>query len=312
MARTLYWAVSIFFHLVDVYDLFPQYRLHTPEEITKRNRVSRYEVARDVIIQQVIQVATGAVLALTEPPQMTGKADYDVAVWATRLRLAQRGLPALLGLVGLNATAISKNVARPCLLHFHVVNPGTASFELLNGMLQTSGVPVAYSYEETDLSSLTSDQRKVYYSCARFLVLSDLLQHYGCSLLVTDADQLVIKDPSNADRAGKIEPAFTESVDVMPTILDWLGGEAPVACDGRSLLRLARGDAPADWRTELHYEYDFRDVHYSEPEAVLGLGMDESSLCVVQDERHKYVHFAALPPLEECCADAMTTALQSF
>lgn len=106
-----YWIVSIFFHLIDVYDLFPQYRLHTPEEITKRNRVSRYEVARDVIIQQIIQVATGAVLALTEPTEMTGKADYDIAVWATRLRLAQRVLPGLLGLVGLNATAISKNVA---------------------------------------------------------------------------------------------------------------------------------------------------------------------------------------------------------
>lgn len=107
----LYWIVSIFFHLIDVYDCFPQYRLHTPEEITKRNRVSRYEVARDVIIQQVIQVATGAVLALTEPTEMTGKADYDVAVWASRLRLAQRVIPGLLSLVGLNATAISKNVA---------------------------------------------------------------------------------------------------------------------------------------------------------------------------------------------------------
>jgi arylsulfatase A-like enzyme len=25
--------------------------------------------------------------------------------------------------------------------------------------------------------------------------------------------------------------------------------------------------------------------------------MDDSSLCVIQDERYKYVHFAALPPL---------------
>jgi sphinganine C4-monooxygenase len=36
---------------------------------------------------------------------------YDVAQWATRLRIAQRALPQLLGLVGLNAAAISKNVA---------------------------------------------------------------------------------------------------------------------------------------------------------------------------------------------------------
>ena len=45
-------------------------------------------------------------------------------------------------------------------------------------------------------------------------------------------------------RAGVIEDAFTESVDVMPTILEWLGGEIPRACDGQSLLPLLAGPAP--------------------------------------------------------------------
>lgn len=109
---------------------------------------------------------------------------------------------------------------------------------------------------------------------------------------------LVIKDPRGAPgRRGAVEAAFTESVDVMPSILDWLGGEAPRACDGRSVVPFLNGERPANWRTELHYEYDFRDVHYSQPERVLGLSMDQSSLCVVQDEHYKYVHFAALPPL---------------
>lgn len=107
----VYWVLSLTFHFIDIHDLFPQYRLHTPEEITKRNRASRYEVARDVIMQQIIQVATGAVLALTEPPKMAGKAEYDIAVWATRVRLAQRALPIFLGALGLNATAISENLA---------------------------------------------------------------------------------------------------------------------------------------------------------------------------------------------------------
>jgi sphinganine C4-monooxygenase len=106
-----YWAISMFFHIIDVYDLFPQYRLHTPAEILNRNHVSRYEVARDVIIQQVIQTIVGVSLGLTEPPEMVGKESYDIATWATRLRIAQRALPQLLGLVGLNATAISKNLA---------------------------------------------------------------------------------------------------------------------------------------------------------------------------------------------------------
>lgn len=107
----------------------------------------------------------------------------------------------------------------------------------------------------------------------------------------------VVKDPNNKDNGGSIKDAFTESIDVMPTIIDWLGGELPRACDGRSVLPFLAGERPADWRTELHYEYDFRDVHYSKPESHVGLPMDQASLCVVQDERYKYVHFAALPPL---------------
>jgi arylsulfatase A-like enzyme len=108
---------------------------------------------------------------------------------------------------------------------------------------------------------------------------------------------LVIKDPTAPEAAGRIEHAFTESVDVMPTILEWLGGEAPRACNGHSLLPLVAGERPATWRRHLFYEYDFRDVFYSRPEDDLGLSMDDCSLCVVQDERWKYVHFAALPPL---------------
>ena len=69
----------------------------------------------------------------------------------------------------------------------------------------------------------------------------------------------------------------------MPTILEWLGGEIPRGCDGASLLPLVAAGPPADWRDALHYEYDFRDVFYSKPEGDLGLGMDESSLCVIQD-----------------------------
>jgi sphinganine C4-monooxygenase len=111
LPHVAYWVISMFFHIIDVYDFFPQYRLHTPDEIAQRNLASRYEVARDVILEQIIQIATSAVLSLTEPRQMTGMEDYDVAVWATRIRLAQGALPSILGVVGLNAAAISKNIA---------------------------------------------------------------------------------------------------------------------------------------------------------------------------------------------------------
>ncbi|KAG0652202.1 Sphingolipid C4-hydroxylase sur2 [Hyphodiscus hymeniophilus] len=106
-----YWLLSLFFHYIDITDIWARYRLHTPAEILKRNHVSRYEVVRDVLVQQIIQTVVGVALGLTEPEDMTGREDYDIARWAQRLRLAQRALPQLLSLLGLNAAAISKNVS---------------------------------------------------------------------------------------------------------------------------------------------------------------------------------------------------------
>ncbi|HWK44652.1 MAG TPA: alkaline phosphatase family protein [Stellaceae bacterium] len=110
---------------------------------------------------------------------------------------------------------------------------------------------------------------------------------------------LVIRDPSAAAKAsrGSIVSQFTGSIDVMPTILDWLDAEIPRTADGRSVLPFCHSQPPTDWRTEIQYEFDFRDVFYSTPERELGIGMDECSLAVIEDEQHKYVHFAALPPL---------------
>ncbi|KAL1302706.1 hypothetical protein AAFC00_003066 [Neodothiora populina] len=106
-----YWALSLLFHWIDELDLFPQYRLHTPAEVLKRNHATRWEVFRDVIFQQVIQTAFGVVLGYLEEDAVTGKDDYNVAVWARRLRLAQRGLPGALAMVGVDSTGISKNLA---------------------------------------------------------------------------------------------------------------------------------------------------------------------------------------------------------
>ena len=98
-----YWVVSGFFHILDVYDLCSKYRLHTPAEVLKRNHVTRYEVFRDVIIQQIVQTVFGLLLAHFDPIETIGREEYDVAVWAQRLRLAQGYLPGLLGSVGLNS-----------------------------------------------------------------------------------------------------------------------------------------------------------------------------------------------------------------
>ena len=55
---------------------------------------------------------------------------------------------------------------------------------------------------------------------------------------------LIIRDPRNASDGGRgqIVDEFSESIDIMPTILEWLGAEIPVQCDGRSLLPFLAGE----------------------------------------------------------------------
>lgn len=111
---------------------------------------------------------------------------------------------------------------------------------------------------------------------------------------------MIVVDPrpeADATRGTQVSH-FTETIDTMPTILEWLGLPVPRTCDGASLLPfLTQGHAPQGWRTEVHYEYDFRDIFYSKPQDYVGTGLDDSSLAVIQDEHFKYVHFTNAPPL---------------
>lgn len=112
---------------------------------------------------------------------------------------------------------------------------------------------------------------------------------------------LVIRDPRAGATRGSRVTAFTEAVDIMPTILDWLGLPAPRSCDGYSLLPFLHGgpegEAPPGWREEVFFEHDFRDVVDQRPERALGLSSDQCAYAAIRGRRWKYVHFAALPPL---------------
>ena len=110
---------------------------------------------------------------------------------------------------------------------------------------------------------------------------------------------LIIRQPGNEDRAGAIVTEPTETIDVTPTILDWVGQNIPNSMDGRSLLPLLRGEIPDGWRKFTFSEFDF-----SEPEAptiwekALGTGPSDSSLAILRDARFTLVEFAAdLPPI---------------
>ena len=110
---------------------------------------------------------------------------------------------------------------------------------------------------------------------------------------------LIIRDPDAAAkgaRGGAID-AFTENVDIMPTILDWLGREVPAQCDGATLMPFLRDESPDNWRSEAHWELDWRNVPELSGENGLGLQPDQCHFAAIRDDEYKYVHFPALPPL---------------
>lgn len=99
---------------------------------------------------------------------------------------------------------------------------------------------------------------------------------------------LILKGPGLPH--GKRIEGFTEAVDIFPTLLDLLGVEPTHVPDGRSLL-----DRHGD--TEVHWEFDFRDIAGQAVETALDRRSTQLSLSVIRNAKWKYVHFASLPPL---------------
>lgn len=110
---------------------------------------------------------------------------------------------------------------------------------------------------------------------------------------------LILRDPRAVAEAGRgrTVTAFTESIDVMPTLLALAGLDAPPNGDGTSLTPFCAGETPPDWRDEAHWSVDFRDPRGGRFETLFGLPSDWCNLQVLRTDRLKYVHFAGQPPV---------------
>ncbi len=101
---------------------------------------------------------------------------------------------------------------------------------------------------------------------------------------------------------GRVVNAVTESVDLLPTICEFMGGEVPLQADGWSLGSFLRGEPrPEHWRDTAHFEWAFSDPVNQMAEKAFGIPMSHCSLAVSRGPAYKYVQFAAssalMPPL---------------
>lgn len=109
---------------------------------------------------------------------------------------------------------------------------------------------------------------------------------------------LIVVDPSRRADAtrGKIVDGLSESIDILPTILEWLGLEVPHTCDGRSLLPVVHGGDDRG-KDAVHFEFSLRGGFLAPQRRILGLDWRNCDLAVMRTPTHKYVHFQALPPV---------------
>ncbi len=109
---------------------------------------------------------------------------------------------------------------------------------------------------------------------------------------------LVIRAPGSGKVRGRRVDAFTEAVDIAPTLLALIGATTPPHLDGMSLVPFLDGGQPRQWRDCAHYEFDFRTIDKQEAEQHFGMRSQRCNLAVIRSDRFKYVHFGGrLSPL---------------
>jgi len=104
----------------------------------------------------------------------------------------------------------------------------------------------------------------------------------------------LLRDPRPGVVRGAVVEAFTENVDVFPTLCEAMGIAVPEQCDGAPLTPFLRGEPPPWWRAAAHWEWDWRD-------ALIPAGphpwpwdrrLERHNLTVRRGENAAYVHVA--------------------
>lgn len=106
---------------------------------------------------------------------------------------------------------------------------------------------------------------------------------------------LIIAGPDIAS-GGRVS-AYSEHVDILPTICDLIGAPIPSQCDGHSLRPFSDGTPATPWRAAAHWEWDFRDPRHGIVEAAFGLESSQCNMAAIHDDAGTYAHYAGLPPV---------------
>lgn len=101
-----YTILSLFWEFVDSKGFWDKYKIHPSAEVLSRNRVSKWETLRGVFLYHLVSFVAAVALAWNDSSESYyGKEQYDVAIWARRVRKAQSAVPFFLEIAGIDAMA---------------------------------------------------------------------------------------------------------------------------------------------------------------------------------------------------------------
>ena len=109
----------------------------------------------------------------------------------------------------------------------------------------------------------------------------------------------LLSDPAHPDTQGTTIDRMTESVDIMPTILEWMGLSVPASVNGHSLMPFLRGDSCPDWRDDSYSELSFGNpLNSTVTQQRLGLHARDATLAILRSNELTLVHFGGgVPPI---------------
>jgi sphinganine C4-monooxygenase len=80
-----YWSYSTFFYIIDTLELAEKYRIHPPEEVVTRNKATKSDVFKDVVLQHIVQTIVGYTFSKFDGIQYTGMEQFVITKWTNKL-----------------------------------------------------------------------------------------------------------------------------------------------------------------------------------------------------------------------------------
>ena len=108
---------------------------------------------------------------------------------------------------------------------------------------------------------------------------------------------LIVYDPAADATRGSVCDDLVESIDLVPTFIEAVGGDAAAQShrlEGRSLAPLLRGEKAESWREFVISEYDYS---LSGAAAALKVAPRDARLFMIADKRWKYIHAVGFRPM---------------